>query len=832
MIDILNMVVLLYFVTLTAGYIAQFASAVVGVIRVRRDLEGSSPESVNLRGRATLPISILCPAYNEEMTVVDSVRALLALRYPEHEVVVINDGSTDSTMAALRAAFALEAVPIDIRIDLPCKTIRATYRSAVNRRLIVIDKENGGKSDALNCGINAARYPLVCVIDADTLIVPDALLRLVRPFLTDLDVVAVGGTLCIANGCTIERGQLKGIGLPERWLPRFQVVEYLRAFLVGRLGWDGLGGNLIVSGAFGLFRRSALIKAGGYAPDTVGEDMELVARLRHDVPQWLQGRAIRHLPDPVSFTEGPETFKILGAQRDRWQRGLMDTLWRHRRMAFNPRYGSVGIGVMPFYFVFELIGPIIELFGYIYFTILLIVGALEPLFTSLFFLLAFFSGFLLSLGGIVLEELSLSFFRQSGDVWRLLVVAFAENFGYRQMVLMFRIRGMFRHIAGNKAWGKMTRTGFAGGERQKDRPLYLLPIIVTGLVVTMLAMPIGWLVRPKSDAKVVIVNKTVPFENYREHQRLMWLLSHHKVAPPSGRLLWDLADDYVGYDPRNDKWHLLDDQDLAGRNFLYLADTYGVYTDDMKGRSLQIEGIELSREIFGGLKPSELDAIEKFVRGGGRLMAEFNSFATPTDYDSRRRMERLLHLRWTGWAGRPVWDLADDPELAEWIKERWEAENGRTWDLEGPGIIYVHESGRVAAVRKGVELENSHPILVQGDKEVSYHFWFDVIVAEEPGEVRAEFQIDTLPEGDKVLARYGIPNVSPAIVHDDAYKHVYVAGDLADGDSSLGPPWLAGLPTIRRWLANADLVPYDTTLLWTVYAPLLERALDPPEPEQ
>ena len=826
MIEFLNMFVLLYFVILTGVYIAHFVSAVFGVIRVRHELEGSSPENVSLRGRATLPISIIVPAHNEEKTVVESVRALLNLRYPQHEVVVVNDGSSDQTMARLRTAYALEAVPLDLRLDLGCKPIRQTFRSAINRRLVVIDKENGGKADALNCAVNAARYPLVCAIDADTLIIPDALLRLVRPFLSDLDLVGVGGTVCLANGCKIERGNVVEVALPGKWLSRFQVVEYMRAFLVGRLGWDGLGGNLIVSGAFGLFRRQAVIKAGGYAIDSVGEDMELIARLRHDVPKWRQSRAIRHLPDPVAFTEVPDSFRILGNQRDRWQRGLFDTLWRHKRMTFNPRYGAIGLFVMPFFIFFELFGPLVEFFGYMYFLLTALGGMLEPLFASMFGVVALLSGFMLSLGAILLEEMSLSFFRARGDMGRLIFVALLENFGYRQLILFYRVRGLFSYIAGKKAWGRMTRTGFHEDFTRNVGASGIIPTLVMLLVATLLALPVGWLLKPRAEASIVVVDKTVPFHNYREHRRLMWLLSQHKVPPPGDRLLWNVARDYIGYDPKSGQAVDISDEALQGANLVYLADTYGVYVDDYETPRNLAEHLELSERIYGGLTSEEIGTLERFTRNGGRLVAEFNSFASPTSGDSRRRLERTLNLGWTGWAARHLHDLADYREIARWARERWARENGRPWDLEGPGLLFVHESGRVVALREGPELGTPSVFLAMGELKIPYQYWFDIVVPRDEKEVRAEFKLATTPEGDRVLAAAGIPSIFPAILHDDDLMHVYMAGDFSDSGATLGPPWLAGLPTIRGWMARARIMPEDARLTWLVYAPLVERLIE------
>lgn len=828
LVDILNIFVLLYFVTLTAGYIALFAAAVVGVIHVRRELEGNAPESVATRGRATLPISILCPAYNEEKSVVESVRALLQLRYPQHEVVVVNDGSKDKTMQVLRTAFALEAVPFDIRLDLPCKPIRAVYRSGLYKKLIVIDKDNGGKSDALNCGVNAARFPLVCAIDADTLILPDALLRLVRPFLSDVDVVGVGGTICLANGCRIENGELTEMGLPSSWLARFQVVEYLRAFLVGRLGWDKLGGNLIISGAFGLFRRSAVVAAGGYAHDSIGEDMELVTRLRHQVPSWMQASAIVHLPDPVSFTEAPETTKILGNQRDRWQRGLADTLWRHRQMAFNPRYGAVGMVVMPFYVLFELVGPIIELFGYFYFFITGLAGVIDPWFALLFLVLAVLIGFLLSLGSIFLEELTLSFYRKRGDLWKLVLVALVENVGYRQLILWYRLRGLWKYVRGEKKWGRMTRVGFGGGAAAQGRQSRLLPILATAILASLVAMPVVWLLKPRPATQAVLLSKTVPFTNSREHARLMWLLNQSKVQPLKSRILWDNGKDYIGNDPVTRKHQDLKAADLEGKNLLIIADTYGVYRDDYDTWPRPVAHLELSQRLYGGTTEAEVAAMEAFVQRGGRILAEFNTYGTPTPYPVRKRLENLLHVEWSGWAGRRVEDFGDDQEIAQWVQQRWAEETRKPYDLKGPGVLLIHEDGRVVCLQENLDVQEDAVTLHAGGDQVPFTYWFDINLARDPTDVHGEFTLNTLPAGDKMLNKFGVKKQFPAIIHDAALRRVYIAGDMADGQESLGPPWLAGVPTVRSVLAWIRFMPEEARLLWHIYAPLVQKVLEAP----
>ena len=288
------------------------------------------------------PVSLLVPAYNEEATIASSIRSMLQLEYPHFEIIVVNDGSKDRTLAVLQEEFELVPFPEAYRVAIPTRPIRAIYRSLRHASLRVIDKENGGKSDALNAGINAARSPLFCAVDADSILQRDSLHRVARPFLEDPTTIASGGTIRLANGCRVSEGFLEEVGMPGSWLARIQIVEYLRAFLFGRLGWSPLNAMLIVSGAFGLFRRNVVIEAGGYRTDTVGEDMELVVRLHRLHRLARKPYRIVFVPDPICWTEAPESLTVLRSQRSRWQRGLLESLTLNRRLLFHPRGGAPG----------------------------------------------------------------------------------------------------------------------------------------------------------------------------------------------------------------------------------------------------------------------------------------------------------------------------------------------------------------------------------------------------------------------------------------------------------------------------------------------------------
>ena len=333
--------VLCYFVLVNGIYGLLLIGATLetrsNVVRLR----GSDRERL-LSSRVAPSISVLAPAFNESSTVRESVRSLLALHYPNLEIVVINDGSRDDTLAVLRAEFELRAIHTLVWTRIPCKDVRGLYRSRSYPNLVVVDKENGGKADSLNAGLNLATGDLVCAIDADTIIEADSLQRMIRPFLASDEVVAAGGTIRIANGSLIEYGRVHEARAPRRLLPGVQAIEYLRAYLFGRLGWNRFGGNLIISGAFGLFRRDVVIAAGGYAHDTVGEDMELVLRLRRLGYERKQPGAVAFIPDPVAWTEAPESLRVLGRQRERWHRGLADVLWRKPPPAAEPAVRHAG----------------------------------------------------------------------------------------------------------------------------------------------------------------------------------------------------------------------------------------------------------------------------------------------------------------------------------------------------------------------------------------------------------------------------------------------------------------------------------------------------------
>ena len=323
-----------------------------------------------------------------------------------------------------------------------------------------MDKVNGGKSDALNAGVCAASYPLVCCMDADIILEEDALLRIARPMIESASTAAVGGIVRVANGCEFEKGRIVEVKTPRKALPNFQIVEYLRAFIASRTAWSKLNCLLIISGAFGMFRRRDLIAAGGYARDTVGEDMELVTRMHRVLLENDRDYTISFVPDPIAWTEVPDTLRVLGRQRDRWHRGLVDTLVRHRKMIFNPRYRAVGLIGMPYFLLFELIGPVVELLGYMAFVAGLLLGVLNLEFALAFFLVAVGLGVFLSTAAVFLEELRLERYPRWTDLLKLTCYGILENFGYRQLNTFWRAKAIISYLRNNTDWGAMERRGF------------------------------------------------------------------------------------------------------------------------------------------------------------------------------------------------------------------------------------------------------------------------------------------------------------------------------------------------------------------------------------
>jgi cellulose synthase/poly-beta-1,6-N-acetylglucosamine synthase-like glycosyltransferase len=458
---IINILVFFYFLFVNGSYITLIIMAYFQTKRSRQKenlFELSGLFGTNLYRS----ISILAPAYNEEKSIIESTRALLNLQFSDYEVIIINDGSTDKTLEKLIHDFELKEIDRHIPDLLKSKPIKKVFGSRKYPNLIVVDKENGQKADALNAGVNVSRKDLICAVDSDSLLESDVLRRMIMAFTEDQEIVAVGGVVRVANGCKFRHGVVESIRTPKSYFGRVQAVEYLRAFLFGRVGWDYLNSLLIISGAFGVFDRKAVIRAGGYMHDTVGEDMELVVRLHRYYKEQNIPYRVRFLPEPVCWTEVPEDWRTLGRQRDRWHRGLADTLSRHRKMMFNPKYGRLGMIAMPFFLFVELLAPVVEIFGYLVFTLSFILGVINLTFFLLFLSVAILLGVIMSVLAVLIEELTFRRYDKMKDVAILIVYAFLENFGYRQLYAWWRVKGLISYLKGDLQWGEMKREGTFG----------------------------------------------------------------------------------------------------------------------------------------------------------------------------------------------------------------------------------------------------------------------------------------------------------------------------------------------------------------------------------
>ncbi|NCI51267.1 sulfatase-like hydrolase/transferase [Sediminibacterium roseum] len=441
-------------------------------------------------------VSILAPAYNEGLNIVENVKSLLSIFYSNLEVIIINDGSKDDSLAKLIDAYDLYKVDFFVHEQIPTKEVRGVYKSRKNvyHKLIVVDKVNGGKADALNVGINVSSHKYLVCIDVDCVLEQDALLRMIKPFLeqTDKRVIASGGVVRIANSCTIEDGRLVKVKLPDDYLPRIQTLEYIRAFILGRMAWTRLNGLMLISGAFGAFDKEIAIKCGGYDHRTVGEDMELVVRMRRYMEEQNEKYIVTYIPDPLCWTEAPATFKILGRQRNRWIRGTFETLKFHKVMFFNPRYHLLGMVSYPYWFFFELCAPLIEFTGFVAFLLMAIFGMLDWSFFITYFLFIICFGYLYSCFAILMEVFTYNQYKRRIDILRLMLTGLTEPFLYHPFVVFSAIKGFRDLVKKKKGWGEMTRQGL--GKQTVTPPVPVVPVPVAAentVVANSAAQPVA-----------------------------------------------------------------------------------------------------------------------------------------------------------------------------------------------------------------------------------------------------------------------------------------------------------------------------------------------------
>lgn len=410
-------------------------------------------------------ITIIAPAFNEGMTIVENIRSLMSLRYVNYEVMVVNDGSKDDTLQKMIDAYDLVKVEQKIDPNWKSKPIRGIYKSPHKAfsKLTVIDKENGGKSDALNTGMALSSNKYVGCIDVDCLLLPDALLHVVKSFYqrSEKKVIAVGGVIRVANSCVIDGGRLEEIRLPKNWLARFQLLEYTRSFILGRMAWGRIDSLLIISGAFGFFDREIAVEVGGYDTDTVGEDMEIVFKMRRHMHDQKIPYTIEYIPDPLCWTEVPEDLKILVNQRDRWARGNLETLFKHKDMFFNSKYGRLGLLSYPYWFFYEWLAPLLEFFGLITIVLFWYLGILNWDFFLAITATVYLYSIMFSFYAILWETYSYNEYKKTKDILTLMFCAIIEPIVFHPIVVWAAVRGNIKKLLGMKSkWGTQVRKGF------------------------------------------------------------------------------------------------------------------------------------------------------------------------------------------------------------------------------------------------------------------------------------------------------------------------------------------------------------------------------------
>lgn len=417
-------------------------------------------------------VSIVAPAYNEAQNIVQNVKSLLSLHYGKYEVIIVNDGSKDDTLDKLIKAFDLSKTNYAYNYQIECKAVQGVYKSNNKSfsKLLVIDKENGGKADALNAGINVSSMEIISCIDVDCILSHESLTRMVRPFMeeTNRKVIAVGGAIGIANNCDVKDGTVTTYRIPKSFLGRFQVIEYFRAFLMGRMAWTRVNGLMLISGAFGFFNRELVLKVGGYFPKTVGEDMELVVRMRRYMEEQKIPYKVGFVPDPLCWTEVPEDEAVLSRQRNRWIRGTIETLQLHQTIRFNPKYGLMGMLSYPYWSVFEKFAPIIELTGVLYILTLLIIGEFSAFYFIALYSMMYLLAVLVTSFSILYEQIAFNNYKEKKDLNKLIATVLLEPFIIHPKVVFWGLKGHIDFIKGKGGWGQMIRTGFKKSEDRKN----------------------------------------------------------------------------------------------------------------------------------------------------------------------------------------------------------------------------------------------------------------------------------------------------------------------------------------------------------------------------
>jgi poly-beta-1,6-N-acetyl-D-glucosamine synthase len=456
--------IFIYAVIIFTSYIVQSIFSAEGVLKYKREMEAMDFDGL-LSSPFTPSISVVAPAYNEGLNIVDNIRSLLSMRYSNYTVIVVNDGSKDDTLAKSIAAYDLEKMDFDYDMKLETKPVRGVYKSKnpAFQKLIFVDKVNGGKADAINVGVNISDADYFACIDVDCILEADAFLKMVKPIMVESEkrVVAVGGIVWLTNDSEIEGGKLLQVNAPLTYIARIQVIEYIRAFLLGRTAWAERNGLLLISGAMGLFERKLSLEIGGYNHKTVGEDMELVMRMHRVMRERKEPYLVSYAPEPLCWTEGPSSYNILGKQRNRWTRGTIDCLKMHKKMFFNYKYGIIGLLSYPYWFFGEWLAPLLEFFGLFFFTIVVILGLVNWELALLLMLFVYAFAIFFSSYALFVQELSYFKYANRKDVIKLFLTILVEPFYYHPRVVWWAVKGNYDYfIKKSHGWGEMVRTGF------------------------------------------------------------------------------------------------------------------------------------------------------------------------------------------------------------------------------------------------------------------------------------------------------------------------------------------------------------------------------------
>lgn len=433
-------------------------------------------------------ISIIAPAYNESVTIIMNVRSLLTLNYPKFEVIIINDGSKDDTLEKMIAEFDMVQVDFAYNEKIVTQPVKRVFKSTnpAYDKLLVIDKVNGkSKADASNAGINAAAFPYFLCTDVDCIIEKNTLLRMIKPFMDEEGkkikevgepcpecgyrhviedsrrVIASGATLRLANSCEVDEGVITRVRPPKQLIPRFQEMEYIRAYVLGKMGWSYINSVPNVSGGLGLFDKEVAVKAGGYDHKSFGEDMDLVTRMCSYMRDNKMKYAIRYIPTTQCWTEGPPNLKIFGRQRTRWGRGLIQIMSIHKKIIFNPRYGRLGLIVFPYNLFFEFLAPIIEFLGILYYIYIICTNQINWPFAKILLLFVYTYSVMITTLAILWDQLTYRYYKSWREVLGICLMAFLEPIIYHPLIVFFALKGYFNFATNRKhSWGNMQRQGF------------------------------------------------------------------------------------------------------------------------------------------------------------------------------------------------------------------------------------------------------------------------------------------------------------------------------------------------------------------------------------